>query len=122
MSDEVTFFLTLHKIIIQTVLYLNTPPKPLPVTWPFCHTYAMLKNGRAWVSDPAAARSENVALPFLFAWFALFDAKKVTSRFVPGTPGGALVCNVKNFVVNFVDSHSSLSLYLIFLLCLTEIK
>ena len=43
-----------------------------------------IENGRAWVSDPAAARSENVALPFLFAWFALFDAKKVTSRFVPG--------------------------------------
>ena len=43
-----------------------------------------VEKGRAWVSDPAAARSENVALPFLFAWFALFDAKKVTSRFVPG--------------------------------------
>ena len=39
-----------------------------------CH----VEKGRAWVSDPAAARSENVALPFLFAWFALFDAKKVT--------------------------------------------
>jgi hypothetical protein len=40
--------------------------------------------------------------------------------------GEALVYNFKNFVasfvVNFVDSHSSLSLYLIFLLCLTEIK
>jgi len=23
-----------------------------------------VENGRAWVSDPAAARSENVALPF----------------------------------------------------------
>ena len=63
-----------------------------------------VEKGRAWVSDPAAARSENVALPFLFAWFALFGAKKVTSRFVPGpvrrsrlrvggTPGGGLGYN-----------------------------
>ena len=26
----------------------------------------MFENGRAWVSYPAAARSENVALPFFF--------------------------------------------------------
>ena len=32
----------------------------------------MFENGRARVSDPAAARSENVALPFLFAWFVSF--------------------------------------------------
>jgi len=52
-----------------------------------CH----VKIGRAWVSDPAAARSENVALPFLFAWFALFDAKKVTLSFIPG-PLGQRAC------------------------------
>ena len=55
-----------------------------------CH----VEKGRAWVSDPAAARSENVALPFIFAWFALFDAKKVARRFIPGPPGGALVYNL----------------------------
>jgi hypothetical protein len=31
--------------------------------WLLCHSGALLQNGRAWVSDPAAARSENVALP-----------------------------------------------------------
>jgi hypothetical protein len=28
-----------------------------------------VENGRAWVSDPAAARSENVALPSIFVPF-----------------------------------------------------
>jgi len=62
-----------------------------------CH----VEKGRAWVSDPAAARSENVALPFLFAWFALFDAKKVTSQFIPRTPGGELVYNSPFFACIF---------------------
>ena len=42
----------------------------------FWEHLCQVEKGRAWVSDPAAARSENVALPFLFAWFVSFDAKK----------------------------------------------
>jgi hypothetical protein len=31
-----------------------------------------------------------------FAWFALFDAKKVTSSFIPGFPGSGLARKVQN--------------------------
>ena len=34
------------------------------------------------------------ALPFV--WFASFGCKKVTSQFIPGAPGGALVYNYKS--------------------------
>jgi len=30
---------------------------------------------------------------YSFAWFALFDAKKVTRRFIPVAPGGGLTYN-----------------------------
>jgi hypothetical protein len=79
-----------------------------------CH----VEKGRAWVSDPAAARSENVALPFLFAWFALFDAKKLPGGLFPGhftaycycycaAPGGGLTCNlsVKSWALSVKRSN-----------------
>ena len=83
---EVLHFLANYLKFLKDILQLVSNLAILSYVW-------HVEKGRAWVSDPAAARSENVALPFLFAWFALFDAKKVTRRFIPGPPGGALVYN-----------------------------
>ena len=47
----------------------NTPRGGLTYNLAILSLVCHVEKGRAWVSDPAAARSENVALPSIFVPF-----------------------------------------------------
>ncbi len=69
------------------------------------------------LSDPKEV-GRTVPVSRLFVWFAPFDAKKVTSQFIPGAPGGGLADNFKFLPTEYTENTEKCR----FPLRLTEIR